>query len=830
MDEKLHKSAYGGFSIVSVAPSRPNQIESSVVNKIKALQASESTNCQGILIEGMIKAGKSLHGKNSQTGYASKYFENSRQTLEKLSVESDFRPPLVKFSAVKEPKPHTNEILTYRMFQSDIKLVRTILENTGFIATEGHDWNLLWIGHNPKPNFYEKLSIYQKISHFPNSFEITRKDRLCSAIMRMQELFGKDSFNFTPETYNLPEDFSLFYNNFNKEKRSVWIVKPTCSSQGKGIYLIDSISEVPVEETCIVSRYIASPLLINSLKFDLRIYVLVSSYEPLRVYIYEEGLARFASETYKPGHKGNRFMHLTNYSLNKKSENFVQNEDFRLDDTGHKWSLSAIIKLLEAHGISTDLLMKNIYELIIKTILSCESTVLETTHKLGLHRTNCFDLLGFDVLVDNNLKPWLLEVNLSPSMATDSPLDTYIKSNLLADMFTLIGLRAYDKKKDGYGRNRSFSKTNAKKPGPSRSQSPPTLKKDSVPKKYREILRETLEEQERRGHFIRIYPSKGTNFFDQFFTTPRPLNQYLYKAIYIDMMQEPDPHHSSIYVSTFSSGFRQDYVRHAFKIRPVTCSVEPDVSCPPITQPKTYQQRQVSIETQVKNVLPDITSGEDSKSKCRACKDSQSFCPYCRLLKASKEEKMVITGDDILIEYLARLVQVLKNTKESLLKSSWKLRLNNFISHPAWINSDIDQKIWKRVVNRLQEMKDRRRKLVSVLKKKKIVLEDMEKEDVVAGVLRKFTSSELEEILRVSTKNTALEVVKCLIEQENGILSEMLCQGIRQTVEQQDLDSPNFEETEYDKHAFATQIHRETLREKFFSNKAPVRKRLQAAK
>jgi len=43
------------------------------------------------------------------------------------------------------------------------------------------------------------------------------------------------------------------------------------------------------------------------------------------------------------------------------------------------------------------------------------------------YRNNCFDLLGFDILIDSNLKPWLLEVNLSPSLNTDSPLDLKIK-------------------------------------------------------------------------------------------------------------------------------------------------------------------------------------------------------------------------------------------------------------------------------------------------------------------------------------------------------------------------------------------------------------------
>jgi len=68
--------------------------------------------------------------------------------------------------------------------------------------------------------------------------------------------------------------------------------------------------------------------------------------------------------------------------------------------------------------------------------------------KNGTHRTNCFEVLGFVVLIDSDLKPWLLEVNLSPSFATDSPLDMSIKSNLITDTFNLIGLKRFDRKKE----------------------------------------------------------------------------------------------------------------------------------------------------------------------------------------------------------------------------------------------------------------------------------------------------------------------------------------------------------------------------------------------
>ena len=88
--------------------------------------------------------------------------------------------------------------------------------------------------------------------------------------------------------------------------------------------MIDDINDLCVDELSVISRYITNPLLINGHKFDLRIYVCITSYDPLRIYVYKEGLARFASETYSSKiNKDNKYMHLTNYSINKKNENFV---------------------------------------------------------------------------------------------------------------------------------------------------------------------------------------------------------------------------------------------------------------------------------------------------------------------------------------------------------------------------------------------------------------------------------------------------------------------------------------------------------------------------
>ena len=76
---------------------------------------------------------------------------------------------------------------------------------------------------------------------------------------------------------------------------------------------------------CVISHYIVDPLLINGLKFDLRIYVLVTCFDPLRIYVYNEGLTRFATDQYKLSDCiTNPFAHLTNYNVNKMNEKFIK--------------------------------------------------------------------------------------------------------------------------------------------------------------------------------------------------------------------------------------------------------------------------------------------------------------------------------------------------------------------------------------------------------------------------------------------------------------------------------------------------------------------------
>merc|ERR1719409_1516275 len=148
----------------------------------------------------------------------------------------------------------------------------------------------------------------------------------------MARIFGRGSYDFLPETYVLPDQIEDFLKKYESTEY-LWIVKPHASSRGRGIFLLRDLDDLPLDECSVISRYIDNPLLIQGLKFDLRIYVLVTSFDPMRVYVYREGLCRFAVKPYSMAkeHLGDVYRHLTNYSVNKYSRSFVENQDAKAD-------------------------------------------------------------------------------------------------------------------------------------------------------------------------------------------------------------------------------------------------------------------------------------------------------------------------------------------------------------------------------------------------------------------------------------------------------------------------------------------------------------------
>jgi len=160
---------------------------------------------------------------------------------------------------------------------------------------------------------------------------------------------------------------------------------------------------------------------------------------------------------------------LTNYSINKLSPLFVQNKDGKDaakdgedgegaeegGDMASKWSFKELRDYFKQQGLDYDALFARINDLAIKTLIAVEPQMRaewsrslgneaagwEARGKAGSHSASCFETYGFDVLIDQELKPWLLEVNICPSMSSGSPLDKRIKTKLTADVLTLVGIQ-----------------------------------------------------------------------------------------------------------------------------------------------------------------------------------------------------------------------------------------------------------------------------------------------------------------------------------------------------------------------------------------------------
>ncbi|XP_060246031.1 tubulin polyglutamylase TTLL11 isoform X3 [Meriones unguiculatus] len=278
-------------------------------------------------------------------------------------------------------------------------------------------------------SFHDSDILSGQVNKFPGMTEMVRKITLSRALRIMQNLFPEE-YNFYPRSWILPDEFQLFVSQVRTVKdgdptwKPTFIVKPDGGCQGDGIYLIKDPSDTRLTGTlqsrpAVVQEYIRKPLLIDKLKFDIRLYVLLKSLEPLEIYIAKDGLTRFCTEPYQepnPHNLHHIFMHLTNYSLNIHSGKFVHSD---CASTGSKRTFSSILCRLSSKGVDIRKVWSDIISLVIKTVIALTPELkvfYQSDIPTGRPGPTCFQILGFDILLMKNLKPMLLEVNANPSM------------------------------------------------------------------------------------------------------------------------------------------------------------------------------------------------------------------------------------------------------------------------------------------------------------------------------------------------------------------------------------------------------------------------------
>ncbi|XP_077403980.1 putative tubulin polyglutamylase TTLL9 isoform X2 [Vanacampus margaritifer] len=316
------------------------------------------------------------------------------------------------------------------------------------------EWDFHWCGVGwLKENLY--MEEHVRVNHFRNHYELTRKDFMLKNLKRFKKNLEREAScmegskcDFFPCTFAMPNEYHLFVEEFKRNPGSTWIMKPHDGTRS------EEQKDAAQVESYVAQRYIENPyllggksltqksnytkqmyctiyLLIHYLftgrKFDLRVYVMVTSYFPLKAWLYREGFARLSSTRFSLSSIDDKYVHLTNVAVQKTAPDYDP-------EKGCKWKIQKLRRYLTAkHGRqAVETLFKEMDNIFISSLQSVQKIIINDKH--------CFELYGYDILLDESLKPWLIEVNASPSLAPSSQEDYDMKYSLLEDTVNIVDM------------------------------------------------------------------------------------------------------------------------------------------------------------------------------------------------------------------------------------------------------------------------------------------------------------------------------------------------------------------------------------------------------
>ena len=349
--------------------------------------------------------------------------------FDKVTKEVPFPMEYFEFKDKTDPEHPEKTKGKYLKTGYAAKLIRSILALSSFEETDDIEEANLILGCTKGKLDIEQWN--QRVNHYDFTFSLGSKAGYNNVMNEFKEKFGFIP-SFYPETYHIPAEKEEMLKAFPSSK--LWILKPGGGSRGNGIHVISEPPSCSGGKSYVVQKYIDDPMLINGLKFDLRFYVLVTSLVPLKIYLFNNGLVRLATEPYKECHDDidNLSAHLTNFSINKESDKFKATNDMSEDGKGNKWTHAPFWPWLESQGYNVEEVRNKIEDAIAMTIIASRDKFLQQEE----HR-HSFELFGFDVMLTSKCDVYVIEVNVSPALGTSSTLDKYVKTPLVKDMFNL---------------------------------------------------------------------------------------------------------------------------------------------------------------------------------------------------------------------------------------------------------------------------------------------------------------------------------------------------------------------------------------------------------
>ena len=321
---------------------------------------------------------------------------------------------------------------------SGLRGMMSVLRDMGRPLAADHFAHQLFQRHRRQPQAVSSFLIMRDdATGFHEWYGLADKSRLGTQLRRgMAEDPGGARI---PATFNLPQDRAALGDYAAAQPGALYIVKPIRGSGGQGISIVDDVAGVLDRTDVVVQRYIDRPYLIDGRKGHLRIYCLITSADPLRGYVYRDGIVRFAPEPYDPTPErlADIAMHVTNTALHVGHPGLRVSEDPSRDDDGSVWSVAALLRRIAADGHDPEAVFGKISDLVAWFVrMLRRDGFFARQAALGPARSYGPKLFGFDILLDADANPWLIEIQASPA-ASGAVLVNKVNSELHDTIFRM---------------------------------------------------------------------------------------------------------------------------------------------------------------------------------------------------------------------------------------------------------------------------------------------------------------------------------------------------------------------------------------------------------
>ena len=308
------------------------------------------------------------------------------------------------------------------------------------------DWDTCWVTEMPDSYQFEYLDKTKTINHIPGNSALTIKSNLYTTLHKAKKAVEgypqAERYDFFPTTFSMPEEYFDLQEIAAKQPDWMWIQKPRNLSRGRGIEMVQHLETVPLDSEWIIQRYLDKPHLWDGYKYVLRCYVLVTSVEPLRFYWYHEGSAKLTSAKFDLDDLDNPYRHLTNPDINENNDDAEASVTFHSFEYYKKW--------LQAQDIDDKKLFADIEDMLALTILAAREKMRDQLQNFETDTQGTYELIGIDCMIDSDIKPWIVECNLSPSLEVCSTNEDQAKQEIktkkgmVTEIVNMLGLNDLD--------------------------------------------------------------------------------------------------------------------------------------------------------------------------------------------------------------------------------------------------------------------------------------------------------------------------------------------------------------------------------------------------